>query len=172
VINLSLNIDEEKNKENEKKINSEKFNTFPEAINEIDSILNQILNIFNNINIIEPQELEILYINQVGKFSKMIKLLLNIYFENNREIQLKYKPEILYYRQVQAYLVFILRYSEILRVRDHEEIQQTKSFILNKEKLMKEIYNELAEQETYLFESDFRDKLDEKIRRMINYKNK
>lgn len=139
---------------------------FANVISNLDTIMRDILDCFENIGKSEPQFIEDTYFKKVGEFSSKIKLLLNTYFENNREEQLKYKPDILYYRQVQGYLVFILRFPDILKVKDHDEIQQTRKFLENKEYLIRTIYNQLAEHETNLFEGNFRNILEEKLKYM------
>lgn len=139
---------------------------FANVISNLDTIMRDILDCFENIGKSEPQVIEDTYFKKVGEFSSKIKLLLKTYFENNREEQLKYKPDILYYRQVQGYLVFILRFPDILKVKDHDEIQQTRKFLENKEYLIRTIYNQLAEHETNLFEGNFRNILEEKLKYM------
>lgn len=146
--------------------NNKPILNFSEVISKLNVNMKEILDCFENIGKDDPQIVEDTYFKKVGEFSANIKLLLNTYFENNREEQLKYKPDILYYRQVQGYLVFLLRFPEILKVKDHDEIQQTRKFLENKEYLMRTIYNQLAEHETNLFEGDFRDILEEKLKQM------
>ncbi|MCP4763140.1 MAG: hypothetical protein GY870_15295, partial [archaeon] len=81
-----------------------------------------------------------------------------------RQEQLKYKPDILYYRQVQGYLVFLLRYPDILRVQEHDEIQQTIKFLENKNYLIKTLYFDLAKEQTEVFENEeFKKELEKKM---------
>ncbi|MHA1338379.1 MAG: hypothetical protein ACTSRZ_00575 [Promethearchaeota archaeon] len=158
------------------KSNSEDINSFPDnfpdVIKALDNLLQKLIECFDNIGIIDDEENENTFFKLVGKYSKMIKIMLNIYFNSSRKIQLEYKPEILYYRQVQGYLVFLLRFPDILKVKDHDEIQQTKRFMQEKQRLVKNLYKNLADEQTFLFESDFREKLDEKIQKMIDQKEK
>jgi hypothetical protein len=138
---------------------------FQECIDNLDKSMDVILELFNNIGQDNQKNIEEKYFKEVGNFSKHLKQLLNIYFDDNtkRDTQLQYKPQILYFRQVQHYLVFILRYPDILTVYEHDEIKQTKNFLENKDYLIDLQYKKISEHQTELFDGDFRKILDEKL---------
>ena len=136
------------------------MNNFEDTIGSLDNNMKEILGLFQDIGVKSEQDIEDLYFKKVGEFSAFLNQLLEIYFDNPRDLQLKFKPDILYYRQVQGYLVFLLRYPTILKVKDHTEIKQTRLFLENKQELLDKIYYALANHETQLFEGDFREKLE------------
>jgi hypothetical protein len=141
---------------------TEMIECFDEVIEEILFCLDDI----KNINSGEEQRPylknnEKLYFNLVADYSGLVNRILDVYFENDRDEQIKYKPDILYYRQLHEYLIFLIRFPEILRIADHEhdEIAQTRYFLENKKLLIEEIYNKMAEQQHKLFNGTFRKKL-------------
>ena len=153
------NSNENKNRE------SEEIIKFDDVIKTIDDDLKAILDCFNRIGDVDFEENETFYCENVGNFSKHLKDLLDTYFKFDLSISRTFKPLILYYRQVQGYLIFLVRFLEILKVKDHDEILQAKNFILQKDQLIKKIYNDLADQQTELFEGDFRKYLNDKLSR-------
>lgn len=104
---------------------------------------------------------EKIYFEIVGTFSKELKLLLTKYFESDEETQTKMRPFLNYYRQLQHYLVYIIRYPTILEVPHHSEILQTLSFIENQEKLIKEKYLAFSEAQKELLNGEFMKVLDD-----------
>lgn len=149
-----------------KKISDEGFT---EVIESFDDVIEEILYCLDDIKKINSGEEiqpylknnEKLYFKLVGDYSKLVNRLLDVYFENenNRNEQIRYKPDILYYRQLHEYLVFLLRFPKILQIADHDEITQTCYFLENKKLLIEEIYNQKAEQQNKLFKGTFRKEL-------------
>jgi len=111
------------------------------------------------------------YCEEVGHFSKELNLLLHKYFKVNEEARDKLRPWINYYRQLQHYLIFLVRNEDILKIPHHSEILQTVNFIENQEKLIEDIYFGISKVQKGLFSNEFLQKLDklleEKIRRMM-----
>jgi len=103
---------------------------------------------------------EQVYCEKVGAYSKELKILLQSYFESNIETQNLLRPYLNYYQQLQHYLVFLVRNSEILQVPHHSEILQTLTFIENQEELIRDLYIEFSEAQKRLFSGNFRNILD------------
>jgi hypothetical protein len=142
---------------------------FTEIIDTLDELIEEILFCFDDIKKIDSGEdqqpylknNEKLYFKLVGNYTRLINRLLDVYFknENNRDEQIRFKPDILYYRQLHEYLVFLIRFPEILQIADHDEIKQTRNFLENKLFLIKKIYNPMADQQNKLFSGSFRKEL-------------
>ncbi len=151
---------------------------FTELIESFDGVIEEILFCFEDIKKINSGEVlqpylknnEKLYFKLVADYSKLVNRLLDAYFENenNRDEQIKYKPDILYYRQLQEYLVFLIRFPEILQIADHDEIKQTQYYLENKKLLIKEIYNKMSEHQNTLFTGNFRSNLDKTLSKRVN----
>lgn len=97
----------------------------------------------------------------VGLYSKELKVLLRTYFEVDAAKKDELRPWINYYRQLQHYLVYLIRYSEILQVPHHSEILQTLAFIENQDRLIQNVYVAVSEAQKQLFSKEFLNKLDE-----------
>ncbi|MHA1727566.1 MAG: hypothetical protein ACTSWY_02400 [Promethearchaeota archaeon] len=153
--------------------NKDKTEGFPRIIDALDDTIAEIIFCFDKIGEINQGEEEKTYLKNneklfyklTGNYTSLINHLLDVYFENtnNRKVQLKYKPDILYFRQVHEYLVYLIRYPEILNIPEHDEIKQTRYFLENKEQLKKNIYEGLAEKQTAIFEGNFQNKLNEAL---------
>jgi hypothetical protein len=97
----------------------------------------------------------------VGTFTHLLNALLKKYpslGEGEKDVA---RPFILYLRQMQGYLVFLLRFPAILQVPHHSEINQALDFITRRESLVEETYVPLARQEKNLFSGQFRGHLEE-----------
>lgn len=125
-------------------LESQIFKNLQEIINDLKEILELNTEIDEN-----------LYFETVGKYSKELKLLLKTYFKSDKKTQTLIRPFINYYRQLQHYLVFIIRYPSILQVPHHSEILQTLTFIENQEKLIKELYIDFSEVQRKLLTGEF-----------------
>ncbi|MFX1293713.1 MAG: hypothetical protein ACFFD2_02465 [Promethearchaeota archaeon] len=103
---------------------------------------------------------EQIYCEEVGNYSKELKILLKKYFEVDEETRDKMRPFLNYYKHLQHYLVFLVMNSEILKVPHHEEILQILIFIENQERLIKETYVRISEAQKQLFSEKNLKKLD------------
>lgn len=95
-----------------------------------------------------------------GNFSKELKTILNAYFDADSTRKPVLQPYINYYRQLQNYLVFILRFPTILLVPHHSEIEQTLRIIRNKETLIHEMYIPYSKRESELLHGEFHDQME------------
>jgi len=95
-----------------------------------------------------------------GNFSKELKEILNAYFDADLARKTFLQPYINYYRQLQNYLVFILRFPTILLVPHHSEIEQTLRIIRNKETLIHEMYIPYSKRESELLHGEFHDQME------------
>src|SRR5271157_713001 len=128
---------------------TEEFSTIGDSLNGLSQLLLQDTEI-------DPDEFTCF----VGDFTKLLNLVLRKYPDLGEELKDDVRPHLLYLRQVQNYLVFLLRFPSILNVPHHSEIQQTLDFILNRETLLEEKYVPLALHEKNLFNGGFRDELE------------
>lgn len=96
----------------------------------------------------------------VGDFTRDLNRILHQYPDLSEGEKDQTRPHALYLRQLQGYLVFLLRFPRILQVPHHAEIQQTLDFILQREDLLDKVYDPLATHEKQLLSSGFRDKLE------------
>jgi hypothetical protein len=96
-----------------------------------------------------------------GQFTHHLNELLRYYADQDSVVKDSLRPYINYYRQVQNYLVFLLRFPDILKVPHHSEIQQTLNILENREILLKTTYAEISDAEKRLFEGEFRDRLND-----------
>lgn len=96
-----------------------------------------------------------------GTFTHVLNLILKVYPNLTDSEKDNARPFILYWRQLQGYLVFLLRFPDILHVPHHSEILQALDFITQREKLLRKIYIPLAQQEKNLFSGQFREHLEE-----------
>jgi hypothetical protein len=97
----------------------------------------------------------------VGAFTHLLNVLLKNYPSLEDVERDAARPFILYLRQMQGYLVFLLRFPDILQVPHHSEINQALDFITRRETLIEETYVPLARQEKKLFSGQFRGHLEE-----------
>ena len=104
---------------------------------------------------------EVCFCKVVGDYSKELKLLLNNYFKADDALKNEIRPFLNYYRQLQHYLIYLIRYPTILKVPSHAEILQTLSFIENQDFLIAEKYISLSEAQKQLLSGDFIRQLDE-----------
>jgi len=95
-----------------------------------------------------------------GTFTRLLNLILKKYVDLTAPDKDNARPLILYWRQLQGYLIFLLRFPEILQVPHHSEINQTLDFIVQRDILLKERYVPLANQEKSLFSGSFRGELE------------
>ena len=103
----------------------------------------------------------------VGNFTRFLNLILKKYPDLPETEKDGARPHILYWRQLQAYLVFLLRFPEILQVPHHAESVQALNFIKQREKLLRELYVPLAQQEKNLFSGSFRQQLEECLAKRV-----
>ncbi len=96
-----------------------------------------------------------------GTFTRLLNLILKSYPDLTDAEKDTARPFILYWRQLQGYLVFLLRFPDILQVPHHSEINQALDFITQQEKLLEDVYIPLARQEKNLFSGQFRGHLEE-----------
>ena len=94
-----------------------------------------------------------------GQFTHHLNDLLRYYATQNEDTKDMLRPYVNYYRQIQNYLVFLLRFPEILMVPHHSEIQQTLNILENREQLLKTTYEDISKAEKALFSGDFVNKL-------------
>jgi hypothetical protein len=130
------------------------------SYSDIDSIILQLKELLKSQTAIDEE----LFSKLVGKYSKALKHLLNQYFSVSLTEQKDLSPYINYYRQVQHYLVFILRYPTILLVPNHSEILQTLKYIDNKTELINSLYIPMSKRNRTLLEGEFKKKLEENFR--------
>jgi len=97
----------------------------------------------------------------VGDYSKELKVVLNTYFASTDTIQTLMSPFLNYYRQLQHYFVFIIRYPLILKVPHHSEMLQTLTFIENRDQLIAERYAAFSRTQQELLTGDFIKVLDQ-----------
>lgn len=105
------------------------------------------------------------YGRAVGVFSKYLKALLRSFHTLSPPAQDKLRPFLLYARQVQHYLVFLLRFPGILGVPHHSEIEQTLKYLQQQESLVSGLYADLAAQQKALVHGQFSRALDAKLAR-------
>ncbi len=114
-----------------------------------------IRNLKETLNFDTPIE-ENLYFKLVGDYSKELNLILGTYFESDEKTQTLMRPFLNYFRQLQHYLVFIIRYPTILQVPHHSEILQALNFIEQQESLIKEQYNDFSKHQKEFLTGEFR----------------
>jgi hypothetical protein len=133
---------------------------FPAGLTEeftsIGIALNDLANLLQQDSFIDEGEFNGL----VGDFTKSLNCILGKYPDLDEDMKDEVRSHLLYLRQVQNYLVFLLRFPDILNVPHHCEIEQTLDFILNREDLLENKYKSLALHEKKLFQGDFREKLE------------
>ncbi len=120
------------------------------------SILGELSVLLGGDEIISYEE----FVELTGCFTKCLNMLLRAYPTSEESIQDDLRPYLLYFRQIQHYLTFLLRFPEILAVPHHSEIQQTLDIITRRETLMRELYNPLAASQKALFTGPFRTDLE------------
>lgn len=98
---------------------------------------------------------------EVGIFSSLLNKLLKYYAIAQAKEKDNLRPQINYYRQIQNYLVFLVRFPDILKVPHHAEIEQTLSIMKNREKWINEIYRDLSQREKNNLEGPFKQKLEQ-----------
>jgi hypothetical protein len=131
---------------------------------EITSVFEHLQRIIDEIAKLLKSDTEIeeeLYFKLVGDYSKELKGILNTYFASPDTLQTLMSPFLNYYRQLQHYFVFIIRYPLILKVPHHSEILQTLAFIENRDQLIKERYEEFSKTQKALLTGDFIKDLDQ-----------
>ncbi|MHA1267251.1 MAG: hypothetical protein ACTSRS_18585 [Candidatus Helarchaeota archaeon] len=116
---------------------------------------------------------EIQYCVIVGNYSKELNLLLQRYFQSNDEIQDKMRPYLNYFRQLQHYLVYLTRYSTILQIPHHSEIQQTISFIQNQEELITKLYTKISDaQKALMTNNQFKEILEKALEEKLQQRER
>ncbi len=102
------------------------------------------------------------FYRQSSNYSKELKKILRNYHEiSDKEEKHSYTSHINYYRQLQHYLIFMVRYPTILTVPNHSEIQQTLQFIQKKDELIQNIYIRMSKKQQDLFHGNFKHKLED-----------
>lgn len=91
----------------------------------------------------------------IGQFTHHLNELLRYYAEQDSNQKDILRPYVNYYRQVQNYLAFLLRFSSILCIPHHSEIQQTLNLLENRDLLLKTTYYEISNAEKELFQGNF-----------------
>jgi len=112
------------------------------------------------------------YFELVGRYSTELKKILAVYFDSADKIGTQMRPFLNYYRQLQHYLVFIIRYPAILQVPHHSEILQTLSIIENQEELIKGLYTDLSKKQRNLLNGDFRKDLEDYLKLKLDKSQK
>ena len=115
-------------------------------LHELESVSENLIHILDSNSAIPEQEFR----SATGRFSSELNRLLRNYAECPNETKDRLRPYINYYRQVQNYLVFLLRFETILQVPHHSEIQQTLYYLAHREELIEKIYRSLSEKEKEL----------------------
>ena len=110
-------------------------------------ILTQLRGMLEGETAIDEEE----YCKVVAAYSRELKALLKKYFEVNEEGKDELRPWVNYYKQLQHYLVYLVRFSEILQVPHHSEILQTLLFIKKQDELIEKIYIALSQAQKELF---------------------
>lgn len=126
------------------------------ALIELENFMHPLLQMLKSDTVIPEDP----FFEAVGRFSKQLKVVLREYFTANSLLQAKMRPYVNYYRQLQNYLVFILRFPTILVVPHHSEIEQTVRFMEQKNLLIQTVYIELSQHEYELLKGDFHENLD------------
>jgi hypothetical protein len=100
------------------------------------------------------------FFESVGIYSKQLKEILSYYFTLEETERYPLQPYLNYYRQLQGYLVFILRFPDILQVPHHSEIEQTLEFISKKDELIENFYTKYSNKERTLLHGSFKEQLE------------
>ena len=136
-------------------------------IDSLDDLDFQILDQFDEIENLRSEKFEERYCFNVGSYGKLLRQLLDLYHEdpNSSEIRTRLKPYLLYYRELQQYLVYFVRFPEAMYQKDHPYMKEMRELIENKEYFIKIKYKPKAIQESMLFETEFREKLEKSLSR-------
>jgi hypothetical protein len=97
---------------------------------------------------------------EVGFFSSSLNKLLKYYTIVPASEKDNLRPIVNYFRQIQNYLVFLVRFPDILRVPHHAEIEQTLSIMKNREKWINEVYRDISQSEKEILNGSFKVKLE------------
>ncbi len=137
------------------------------TIEELDELNHQIIELIDQIVLKEVEKFDEKYCYHVGSFGKLLRKLLDHYHDDIRTKEQKalLKPQILYFREIQQYLVFFVRFPAALYQKNHPYLIEMRYLIAEKGKLLREKYKEKAIQESMLFESDFRNKLEKTLKK-------
>jgi hypothetical protein len=145
-----------------------------DTIDQLSELDFQIIDLFDQIETINTEEFEEAYCYHVGFFSKLLRKLLDQYHDEKRtkDDQKMIKPYLLYFREIQQYLVFFVRFPSALYQKNHPYLKELRDLIDKFEFHIKNKYKEKAIQESMLFETDFREKLEKTLsRRMLRNEN-
>ncbi|TFG19697.1 MAG: hypothetical protein EU530_05440 [Promethearchaeota archaeon] len=137
------------------------------TISQLDDLGFQILDLFDQIETQDAKKFEESYCYNVGTYGKLLRALLDQYHAESRNIEDKkrIKPQILFYRELQQYLVFFVRFTSAMYQKDHPYLKEVRDLIEKKDYFIRTKFKQKAIQESMLFESDFREKLEKTLSR-------
>ncbi len=137
------------------------------TIDQLDDLNFQVLDLFDHIEEKDAEKFEERYCWNVGEYSKLLRQLLDIYHDDLRtkEEKTQMKPYLLYYRELQQYLVYFVRFPSAMYQKNHPYLKELRELIEKKGYMLKAKYKEKAIQESMLFETDFREKLEKTLSR-------
>jgi hypothetical protein len=137
------------------------------TIEELDNLNFQILDLFDEVETQNAERLEEKYCYHVGSYGKQLRKLLDQYHENTRSKESKslLKPLLLYYREIQQYLVYFVRFPSAVYQKNHPYLKELRELIEKKIFFLKNKFKDKAIQESMLFESDFKDRLEKTLNR-------
>ncbi|MBN2155991.1 MAG: hypothetical protein JW776_08110 [Candidatus Lokiarchaeota archaeon] len=136
-----------------------------DIMKEFENLSINFLDLFTQKGTKETDRFEESYCYLVGSFSKQLRKLLDVYHEQSRDEQMKLKPSVLYYRELQQYLVYFVRFPSALYQKNHPFLKELQDLIEYKGYMIKTKFKKKAMQESQLFESDFREKLEKTLSR-------
>jgi len=138
-----------------------------DIIDQLSELDFQILDLFDQIETINSEKFEETYCYHIGSFGKLLRKLLDRYHDEARakDEQVKIKPYLLYFREVQQFLVYFVRFPSALYQKNHPYLIELKDLIERIDFYIKNKFKEKAIQESMLFETDFREKLEKTLSR-------
>lgn len=138
-----------------------------DTIDALDNINFEILDHFDMIETLKPKIFEEKYCFSVGSYGKLLRKLLDQYHEETRskESRALLKPHILYFRELQQYYIYFVRFNTALYQKNHPYLIELRDLIEREHYYLKTKYKEKAIQESMLFESDFKEKLEKTLSR-------
>jgi hypothetical protein len=138
-----------------------------ETIDHLTNLDYQILDLFDQIEILDSEKFEEAYCYHIGTFSKLLRKLLDQYHDGERtkEGKTKIKPYLLYFRELQQFFVYFVRFPSALYQKNHPYLKELRDLIQRMDFYLKNKYKEKAIQESMLFETDFREKLEKTLSR-------
>lgn len=138
-----------------------------ETMDQLDDLNFHFLDLFDQLESKDAEKFEDEYAYNVGSFCKLLRRLLDEYHDEtrNKEDQSRIKPFLLYYRELQQYFIYFVRFPSAIYQKNHPYLKDLRALIENKEKMIKIKYKPMAVQQSMLFETDFREKLEKTLSR-------